>query len=185
MPLSEKQLIANRANAQKSTGPRTPAGKRQSSRNATRHGLLARALLIDGESPEAFNELLASLQKEFEPNTPTEYTLVDNLAAAQWRRLRLWTMESSGISHDMRRRQNAGETTGQTAGQSEDSPTRAMIAMRSSGDRTSPLEIVRRYETALDRQHHRALRALMQMKEEKNARTKATQILHENKEPAA
>jgi hypothetical protein len=36
---SEKQIAANRANAKHSTGPRTAAGKRKSSRNSYRHGL--------------------------------------------------------------------------------------------------------------------------------------------------
>jgi hypothetical protein len=35
------RLIANRANARKSTGPRTVAGKRRAARNSTRHGFLA------------------------------------------------------------------------------------------------------------------------------------------------
>ena len=38
---SEKQISANRANALKSRGPRSDAGKARSSRNATRHGLAA------------------------------------------------------------------------------------------------------------------------------------------------
>jgi hypothetical protein len=36
---SEKQIAANRRNAQKATGPRSAAGKQRASRNATRHGL--------------------------------------------------------------------------------------------------------------------------------------------------
>ena len=36
---SEKQIAANRANAKRSTGPKTVAGKMASSRNAFRHGL--------------------------------------------------------------------------------------------------------------------------------------------------
>jgi hypothetical protein len=36
---SEKQTAANRANAQRSTGPRTALGKMKSSRNSYRHGL--------------------------------------------------------------------------------------------------------------------------------------------------
>ncbi len=39
MPISQKQLLANRRNAQKSTGPRTALGKFRSSRNALKHGL--------------------------------------------------------------------------------------------------------------------------------------------------
>jgi hypothetical protein len=36
---SEKRIAANRANAMRSTGPKTLAGKLKSSRNAYRHGL--------------------------------------------------------------------------------------------------------------------------------------------------
>jgi hypothetical protein len=36
---TERQIAANRANAKKSTGPKTAAGKIRSSRNAFRHGL--------------------------------------------------------------------------------------------------------------------------------------------------
>jgi hypothetical protein len=36
---SEKQIAANRANAKRSTGPKTAAGKLRSSRNAFLHGL--------------------------------------------------------------------------------------------------------------------------------------------------
>jgi hypothetical protein len=44
MTLSEKQLLANRRNADSSTGPRTPEGKAAVSRNALAHGLTAAAL---------------------------------------------------------------------------------------------------------------------------------------------
>ena len=36
---SDKQIVANRTNAQRSTGPKTLAGKMKSSRNSFRHGL--------------------------------------------------------------------------------------------------------------------------------------------------
>ena len=36
---TRRQLEANRANARRSTGPRTTAGKQATSRNALRHGL--------------------------------------------------------------------------------------------------------------------------------------------------
>ena len=40
-PISERKLQANRANAQRSTGPRTEAGKAASRRNALKHGILS------------------------------------------------------------------------------------------------------------------------------------------------
>ena len=48
---TEKQIAANRQNALKSTGPRSPAGKQRSSRNAYRHGLsVGLALAIEARA---------------------------------------------------------------------------------------------------------------------------------------
>jgi len=44
--ISERKLLANRANAKKSSGPRTPRGKAWSRGNAVKHGLSAKALLL-------------------------------------------------------------------------------------------------------------------------------------------
>ncbi len=52
---SPRQTAANRANARRSTGPRTAAGRARSSRNATRHGLSVSALA----DPRLSNEVLA------------------------------------------------------------------------------------------------------------------------------
>ena len=49
---SERQIAANRLNAQASPGPRTAEGKAASSRNALTHGLTARTLLLEGEDPQ-------------------------------------------------------------------------------------------------------------------------------------
>ena len=52
--VSEKQLEANRANALKSTGPRTDEGKQASSRNAVKHGLLSTEVVMFHESKEDY-----------------------------------------------------------------------------------------------------------------------------------
>ena len=49
---SIRQIMANRVNARKSTGPKTPAGKARVSRNSLRHGFRAEALCVGGYSPE-------------------------------------------------------------------------------------------------------------------------------------
>jgi hypothetical protein len=53
-----KQIAANRANAKKSTGPRTAAGCAKSSRNAYRHGLSVPAQ-PDPQAVEALAEAIA------------------------------------------------------------------------------------------------------------------------------
>jgi len=47
---SDRQIAANRANAQKSTGPKTAAGKLTSAQNARRHGLSSPFLLTPTSS---------------------------------------------------------------------------------------------------------------------------------------
>ena len=58
---TSKQLVANRANSKKSTGPKTAAGKARSRMNACRHGLTAEDIVAPCESPERFEALRAAL----------------------------------------------------------------------------------------------------------------------------
>jgi hypothetical protein len=83
--ISEKQFAANRINAAKSTGPKTPGGKYNSSRNDTAHGFLATSILIPGESRERFLSLLASFINQFQPDDPHSLALVENMAVSRWR----------------------------------------------------------------------------------------------------
>jgi hypothetical protein len=46
---SDKQIRANRRNARKSTGPKTPEGKSVVSHNALKHGLLSQQILLPDE----------------------------------------------------------------------------------------------------------------------------------------
>lgn len=58
---TEKQLVANRQNALKSSGPRSLDGKRRSSPNALRHGLTSTQMVIPGEDPAEFSEFRLSV----------------------------------------------------------------------------------------------------------------------------
>ena len=60
--LSEKQLEANRRNAQKSTGPKTTEGKSNSSRNNLRHGLTGQISLLPTEDREILIRKVAHLR---------------------------------------------------------------------------------------------------------------------------
>jgi hypothetical protein len=74
----------NRANAQHSTGPRTSEGKLASSRNSLKHGLASAQIIIPGEDPAAFAELLAALLDEHQPANPSEEILVQEMAQSHW-----------------------------------------------------------------------------------------------------
>ncbi len=96
---SEKQRLANRRNAQRSTGPRTPAGKAASSRNALRHGLRARATLLPGENRRAFRRLFRAFLAEYRPSGPLQEFLVEQLTIAYWKLSRLTRIEAQVYRH--------------------------------------------------------------------------------------
>jgi len=79
---SPAQIAANRANARKSTGPRTAEGKRASRRNALRHGLYARPgmLEMDATARAAFAAAHEGLRAAFRPQGRYEAALVRRLA---------------------------------------------------------------------------------------------------------
>jgi hypothetical protein len=97
-PVSERKAAANRANAQRSTGPRTAEGKARSSLNALRHGILAKAafnVVIEGEERRAeFEAIVAGLAQEYQPRTITEYMMVQQLAGCYWKLAKVWTFET-------------------------------------------------------------------------------------------
>ena len=91
---SLKQIEANRRNAQKSTGPKSEAGKQRSSRNAVRHGLTAETIiepLEDAEDYQAFEEAVAA---SFDPDTAVARELILRLASLLWRLRRAASIET-------------------------------------------------------------------------------------------
>jgi hypothetical protein len=89
-----KQIAASRANAQKSTGPRTTAGKAASRFNALKHGIHAQSQIMFAESAEDLAELAAEYHELHSPANPDERFLVDTLVNNEWRLRRLRVVEA-------------------------------------------------------------------------------------------
>ena len=81
---SQKQLAANRLNAQKSTGPRVIEGKAHSSLNALKTGIDARSQTIPGEPISQLEDLTGEYYQRFSPTTPEQRMLVDTLIDCEW-----------------------------------------------------------------------------------------------------
>jgi hypothetical protein len=92
--MSTASQIANAANAQLSTGPRTDEGKRQSSQNARTHGLTAQHPVIPAEDRAAFDELRAQLQAETKPQGALQQIIFDELLHSAWNLRRVRAMEA-------------------------------------------------------------------------------------------
>jgi hypothetical protein len=98
MPASASQLTANRANASKSTGPKTSNGKAIVSANATKHAILSDRILLDGEKPAEFRNLLEELNVALAPVGIVEVTLVERVAVSMWRQRRLVRAETAALA---------------------------------------------------------------------------------------
>ena len=75
----------NLRNAQASTGPRTPGGKRRASRNSLRHGLTANPAAGVVEDADRFQKLYDALLERLAPGDPVEVGLVYRVAVCLWR----------------------------------------------------------------------------------------------------
>jgi hypothetical protein len=100
--MSLKQLAANRRNAQKSTGPKTPNGQAVSKMNALKHGILSKEVLVRGkharENEREFYALQARFREHLKPVGPLEEMLVDRIVTAHWRLRRALKAESGHIA---------------------------------------------------------------------------------------
>jgi hypothetical protein len=118
---SAKKAEANRQNALKSTGPKTPEGKAAVRLNAVKHGLLSEQVLLPGEDEAALKELSEHLRAELQPVGYMESLLVERIIATHWRLLRLGRVEAGIFAFELygelaeRAQQEAGKHT-QTKG---------------------------------------------------------------------
>src|SRR3954454_23462974 len=86
--ISGRKLAANRENAKKSTGPRTPEGKANSRFNALQHGVLARQIMFSPDGKlldERLYELLEALRDKYGRDDPRTELLIEGIVTDHWR----------------------------------------------------------------------------------------------------
>ncbi|MBP7674977.1 MAG: hypothetical protein KBB14_01550 [Thermoanaerobaculia bacterium] len=92
---------ANRENALRSTGPKTAEGKSASSKNAMRHGLLSREVVLPDEDPAELEEFRRALSSELKPVGEVESLLVDRIVFAAWRLRRAGRLEAAIVRREI------------------------------------------------------------------------------------
>jgi hypothetical protein len=157
---TDKQTAANRLNAQKSTGPRTPEGRAAVRLNGVKHGLTAETIVLKGESEADFTNMLESFEAEHAPTTPTEEALVVQLALANWRLRRLYHQEAGLYTYQIKSLADIGkdlklDDAGQMA--------------RAAGWNEKTLDLFNRQEGRLERTFYRALHELQRLRKEREA----------------
>ena len=96
---SLKQLQANRINAQKSTGPRTVAGKAATRFNALKSGIDAQSEVLPTEDPSKLEALVSEYYARWSPRTPETRALADASIHNEWLLRRLRRAESALYEH--------------------------------------------------------------------------------------
>jgi hypothetical protein len=114
---SQRQIEANRRNAQKSTGPTSVTGKAASSMNALKTGIHAKSLLLPSEKLADLEQLIDEYYQSHNPATPEARSLVDDLIYAEWlkRRLRAAETQIWAYDHQENYRPDPKYPLGQTA----------------------------------------------------------------------
>jgi hypothetical protein len=98
---SQRKINSARANGAKSHGPKTEAGRKASSMNAVTHGLHSKGVILPNESREQYQEMLDAYIRQFHPEGPAEFDLIEEMVAAKWRQRRLWTIETDLLEDEM------------------------------------------------------------------------------------
>jgi hypothetical protein len=158
--------LTNQRNALKSTGPRTVAGKAIASRNRLAHGLCSTALLIGDETPAEFEALRTEFFAAYQPATPEERILTDQLVEAQWRLNRARTVEAK--TQDFLIFESFEKLT-EDAGSLEASTGQMHAASFLRQNNEAIYRGLQRYVAAIERSHQRALKNLQHAQEKRRA----------------
>jgi hypothetical protein len=153
---SKLQNAASRANGAKSRGPVTPAGRVASAGNRLDHGMLADAIVIEGEAADRLAALSEAFHRQLQPRDEVELAHVENMIMCRWRQIRLWELESANMGYEIRKQAHIHE--------SETKRTRAALAFRSLSDESRSLELMNRYETRFARQFIRSHQCLLNLR---------------------
>ncbi len=93
--ISAARLAANRANAQLSTGPRSPESKAKTSLNAVKSALTGRTVLLHSDDVDEYQRYLTDYEKELQPVGRRESDLVQSIVDIIWRLRRIPGLETA------------------------------------------------------------------------------------------
>lgn len=186
-PVSDRKKAANRANAQKSTGPRTDAGKARASLNAISHGLSSARAVLPDEDADEYARSIRELEADMKPRGALERQLVHRIGGLFWRLARvarieqaLWECREAGRQRDFKVTQMSRQMfpTPFDAIRSIDPPKdhsdAEFIASQFEMDKTSAIEKLAIYEQRLGRQLHAAMREFRELRKIQNEATEET-----------
>src|SRR4051812_43537478 len=172
---SARQIAANKRNASLPRGPMSEVAKAAIRENAQKHGLTAKHVVLRHEDGADYQELRASIVMEYQPATPQEHRLADQIAQNYWRLLRCRRVETAAFENHLDTLKRRLEIDPNAP---IDDDQGISICMSSDA---RDFDTLRRYETTIERAWYRAIRELRTMQGQR--RQEDTCALHEQTPP--
>jgi hypothetical protein len=168
---SDKKAQANRHNALKSTGPKTPEGKASVRHNALKHGLLTQEVLLPEEDEEALRELDERLRAELQPEGEMEDLLVEQIVATQWRLRRMRRVEAGVFDWESSSaaRSAADSAAGYLRRPIPEGTSMLGLSFIRDANGANAFSKLSRYETAIERSLYKALHELQRLQAARRA----------------
>ncbi len=135
------------------TGPRTPEGKAISSRNALKHGLAAKSVVIFDEDAVEYESFRMGFIERLMPADPVEEFLVDRITACAWRLRRVVRIERE-VFEDYESLRNRGHVL---------QPQSVAHAVMVDAGGLGAFAQIARHEAAIERSMLRALHELQRL----------------------
>jgi hypothetical protein len=164
--ISEKQLEANRRNAQRSTGPKTEEGKKVSALNARRHNLTGQVTAMTDADRIMHDAFSASIVESLAPEGGMEIQLAQRIATDSWRLNRISAVEDNlfALGH---------------SAHSDDIETEhpeihaALTAAKAFKEESKQLQLLTLYEQRINRSIQKNLATLKALQAERLAKREA------------
>ncbi len=160
MPTSEARIKANRENAARSTGPRTPEGKERSRANALKHGLTGEGVVLTPEVAGEVERKTTAFEASFRPDDEAGRVLIRRAAVCAVRMERAVVQETAALSLRVEKARAEAEANG------EDPEEAGNLALF---DPSREAGLARKYEAAAERGFFRAIKEFRQLKKSAHA----------------
>jgi hypothetical protein len=158
---TEKQIAANRRNAQKSTGPKSEEGKTKAKFNALKHGMTADTAVLPYEDPNSYEQLREALIDQYRPANAGEQMLVELVVVNYWRLLRARRVETASFRlHIEAIKRHNGKGAAPTLDEDADIAT-------AFADPHYPFRNIERYQSAIERSYFRAVETLRRIQNDR------------------
>lgn len=157
---TQRQLEANRRNAQRSTGPTSDLGKSVARFNALKTGLTASTAVLPHEDPNSYTSLRDSFVAAYRPDNAVEASLVEVIVNSYWRLLRAGRAEAAAMNLEIRGLKSRNNKS--LAPREDDDNALAVVLVTSDA-----IEKIERHQAKAQRAYLQAIETLRKLQKER------------------